>query len=538
MQVSLSFFPLLVGFGASLGLWRIYRAATSRDELREILAGLITLAGALFGGRAGYVLMHWSYYNAHPELITRFWLGGLNAFGAVAGGVIFAVPAAIFLRRGICTVLDRMSLLLMPVGAAAWLGLWGEGIAYGKTLPPGTFGAIMTPNEAGVTQPRFPLQIIAALSLLVALYVVERMTRGQKPGYRFALSGFFFSLHTALLSWFRADPVPLWGGIRSDLLIALVLTLVFALVAGMIRAAGPKSDKMDVDLASTNRDGISTSDTLEETMIDITIDTDLVRSKLTAFIREEVAKAGFSKLVVGLSGGIDSTLACYLGVEALGAENVLGVRMPYNTSSAESLEHAQMVIDALGIQSLTIPITDMVEPLFALVPDMDGKRKGNVMARERMIVIFDQSAAFNGLVLGTGNKTEYLLGYTTLYGDSANALNPLGDLYKTQVRQLSRAMGVPEVIISKPPSADLWVGQTDEGELGFTYADVDQVLHLLVDERATPEECIAGGFPRAFVQDVINRVRKSHFKRILPPIAKLDDRENNYDFLDLPGWGG
>jgi NAD+ synthase len=176
--------------------------------------------------------------------------------------------------------------------------------------------------------------------------------------------------------------------------------------------------------------------------------------------------------------------------------------------------------------------------LFARFPEMDGLRRGNIMARERMIVLFDQSAAFKGLVLGTGNKTEYLLGYTTLYGDSANALNPLGDLYKTQVRQLSRALGVPEVIITKPPSADLWVGQTDEGELGFTYADVDQVLHLLVDQSASPEECVEKGFSRGFVQTVIDRVRKSHFKRVLPPIAKLDASENNYDFLRLPEWGG
>ena len=272
-------------------------------------------------------------------------------------------------------------------------------------------------------------------------------------------------------------------------------------------------------------------------MIDLTIDTNQVRAKLTGFIREELSKTGFSKLVLGLSGGLDSTLACYLAAEALGPENVLGVRMPYRTSSPESLEHAQLVIDALGIQSLTIPITDMVEPLFTLFPEMDGRRRGNVMARERMIILFDQSEAFKGLVLGTGNKTEYLLGYTTLYGDSANALNPLGDLYKTQVRQLSRVMGVPEVIITKPPSADLWAGQTDEGELGFTYADVDQVLHLLVDQRLAPEEVVEKGFSRAFVHTVIERVRKSHFKRVLPPIAKIEDRENNYDFLKLTDWG-
>ena len=264
----------------------------------------------------------------------------------------------------------------------------------------------------------------------------------------------------------------------------------------------------------------------------------LVRSLVTDFIYRQITRAGFQRAVIGLSGGLDSGLACFLAAEALGAQNVLAVRMPYRTSSPESLEHAQMVIDQLGVPSLTLPITEMVDPYLERFPGISDLRRGNILARQRMVVLFDQSAAFNGLVVGTGNKTEILLGYSTLYGDSACALNPLGDLYKTQVRQLSRAMGVPEVIITKPPSADLWVGQTDEGELGFTYADVDQVLHLLVDQRVSPEECVDKGFSRDFVQTVINRVRKSHFKRVLPPIAKLDDRENNYEFLDLPEWGG
>ena len=380
---------------------------------------------------------------------------------------------------------------------------------------------------------RFPLQFLAAATLLIILTLVERAARHLKPGYRFTLCGFFFSLHTAVFTWFRADPVPLWGGVRSDLMSALSLALLFALMAGGIRTLSGKSIKIEqANRAVQNPLPSST----EESMIDLTIDTEQVRAKLTGFIRAELAKAGFSKLVVGLSGGLDSSLACYLAVEALGPENVLAVRMPYRTSSPESLEHAQLVIDALGVQSLTIPITDMVEPLFTLFPDMDGRRKGNVMARERMIILFDQSEAFKGLVLGTGNKTEYLLGYTTLYGDSANALNPLGDLYKTQVRQLSRVMGVPEVIISKPPSADLWAGQTDEGELGLTYADMDQVLYLLVDRRLSPEQVVEKGFSRGLVRTVIERVRRSQFKRVLPPIAKIDEHENNFDFLDLPEW--
>ena len=537
-MVTLRLFPLLVGFGASLGLWRVYHAASAREPLHNTLAGLFTLAGAWLGGRAGYVMLHRSYFSAHLDQIARFWQGGLNAYGAIAGALIFALLASLVLRGSISVTLDRLSLLALPLGTAAWLGLWAEGIVYGQVLPGATFGWLRSPDEAGVMLVRFPLQLIAALSLVVVLLIIERLTRGRRPGYRFAFTGVSLALHTAALTWFRADPAPVWGGIRSDLLLALSLAAVCALIAGVVRAARVKLDKIGDDIAEKDDTGFLSAIPPEETMIDLNIDTELVLKKLTVFIREEVAKAGYSRLVVGLSGGLDSTLACYLAVAALGKENVLGVRMPYQTSSAASLEHAQLVIDALGIASLTIPITEMVEPLFARFPEMDGLRRGNIMARERMIVLFDQSAAFTGLVLGTGNKTEYLLGYTTLYGDSANALNPLGDLYKTQVRQLSRALGVPDVIITKPPSADLWVGQTDEGELGFTYADVDQVLHLLIDAAITPEACVEKGFSRDFVQTVITRVRKSHFKRLLPPIAKLDETENNYDFLNLPEWGG
>jgi NAD+ synthase len=195
------------------------------------------------------------------------------------------------------------------------------------------------------------------------------------------------------------------------------------------------------------------------------------------------------------------------------------------------------VIDATGVQSLTLPITGMVEPLFTRFPEMGNVRRGNVMARARMIILYDQSEAFRGLVVGTGNKTEILLGYSTLYGDSACAINPLGDLYKTQVRQLAREIGVPSKIIEKPPSADLWAGQTDEDELGFTYAEADRLLYLLVDQRYRPQDLVAAGFDEAFVRQVIERVRRNQFKRVLPPIAKLSNRTVGYDFLYLRDWG-
>jgi NAD+ synthase len=272
-------------------------------------------------------------------------------------------------------------------------------------------------------------------------------------------------------------------------------------------------------------------------MIDLTINTGLAKKILTGFIHSEITRSGFGRAVIGLSGGIDSALSCYLAAQALGPENVLAIRMPYKTSSPKSLEHAGLVIEDLQVQSMTIPITEMADPFFERIPDITDLRKGNVMARCRMIVLYDQSEAFGGLVVGTGNKTEILLGYSTLYGDSACALNPIGDLYKTQVRQLSREIVVPPVIVNKAPSADLWAGQTDEGELGFTYKQVDQLLYLLVDLRYSPEDCIEAGFPEDFVATVINRVQRFQYKRILPPIAKLSNRTIGYDFLYLRDWG-
>jgi NAD+ synthase len=273
------------------------------------------------------------------------------------------------------------------------------------------------------------------------------------------------------------------------------------------------------------------------TMIDLTINTQLATKILTGFIHSEITRVGMNHAVVGLSGGIDSALSCTLAAQALGPENVLAVRMPYTTSSPDSLEDAQRVMDVTGVRSLTIPITDMVEPLFERFPEMNHVRKGNVMARARMIVLYDQSEAFRGLVVGTGNKTEILLGYSTLYGDSACALNPIGDLYKTQVRQLSRDIGVPDQVIDKAPSADLWAGQTDEDELGFTYEEVDKLLYLLVDQRYQPPDLIEVGFSKEFVDAVIERIRRNQFKRVLPPIAKLTNRTVGYDFLYLRDWG-
>ena len=271
--------------------------------------------------------------------------------------------------------------------------------------------------------------------------------------------------------------------------------------------------------------------------IDLTINTDVARQILIGFIKSEVTRVGYSRAVVGLSGGIDSALSCVLAVEALGRENVLAVRMPYKSSSPDSLTHAELLIEQLEIPGKTIDITDMVEPLFLQDPNITKIRRGNIMARERMVVLYDQSEVFKGLVIGTSNKTEILLGYSTQFGDAASALNPIGDLYKTQVRQLARALNIPAPIIDKAPSADLWDGQTDEGELGFTYDKVDQLLYLLVDQRYSPAECREAGFDEKFIEVVVRRIQRNQFKRMQPPIAKVSNRTIGYDFLYLRDWG-
>ncbi|MGL6114700.1 MAG: NAD+ synthase [Cetobacterium sp.] len=263
----------------------------------------------------------------------------------------------------------------------------------------------------------------------------------------------------------------------------------------------------------------------------------MVENILVDFLREEVHKVGFKKVVLGISGGIDSALVAYLAAKALGPENVLGIMMPYKSSSKESLDHGKLVIDSLGINSKLVEITPMVEPYFQMNPDMDGLRKGNRMARERMCILFDHSAKEKALVLGTSNKTEILLGYSTQFGDGASAINPIGDLYKTQVWELSRYMGIPSQLIDKKPSADLWEGQTDESELGFSYNLADEILVRLIDERYTPEEVIEEEFPEDIVKKVMKKILYSQYKRKLPVIAKISPRTIGREFRYPRDWG-
>jgi NAD+ synthase len=272
-------------------------------------------------------------------------------------------------------------------------------------------------------------------------------------------------------------------------------------------------------------------------MSELSLDTGLLREMLVAFLREEVWKVGVRRAVLGLSGGIDSALVAYLAAEALGPENVHAFIMPYRTSNPESEAHARLVAGQLGIHHDVVEITPMLDAYFSSFSDADAMRRGNKMARERMTILYDHSAALGALVLGTSNKTELLLGYGTLHGDMASALNPIGDLYKTQVWQLAAVLGVPRVVVEKKPSADLWAGQTDEQELGFSYHEVDRLLYRLVDLRMTRTELLAAGFEPAFVDRVEGMVRNSHFKRRLPIIAKVSNRTIDRDFRYARDWG-
>jgi NAD+ synthase len=283
-------------------------------------------------------------------------------------------------------------------------------------------------------------------------------------------------------------------------------------------------------MSTTQRPTDSAADTLA-------IDAGFVAGLLRGFIADGVRKVGFERVVVGLSGGVDSSLVTTLAVSALGADNVVALFMPYRTSDPQSALDASAVCEGLGIAAKTVDITAQVDDYFERFPDADRTRRGNKMARERMSILYDQSMAQRALVLGTSNKTELLLGYGTLFGDMASALNPIGDLYKTQVFALARELDLPHSVLTKPPSADLWAGQSDEEELGIRYAVVDQVLHLLVDQRRSRSEVVALGFDAADVDSVAARVRGSQYKRRPPVIAKLSSRTIDREFRYPRDWG-
>jgi NAD+ synthase len=274
---------------------------------------------------------------------------------------------------------------------------------------------------------------------------------------------------------------------------------------------------------------------------ELAIDTDVARRVISGFIRGQLEQAGFERCVLGLSGGIDSGLVDYLVAEAIGPERLLCVLMPYRTSSPASRADAEAIVAALGCPSDLVEITPMVDAYFgrdgvaggAAPETLDATpvRRGNFMARMRMSVLYDRSVTFGGLVVGTGNKTESLIGYTTLFGDSACAFNPIGDLYKSQVRQLAAAVGVPTQVIAKAPSADLWPDQTDEAEGAFSYPVLDRILYWRIDRRRDTDELVEMGFDRALVERVERLVATSEFKRQVPPVAKLGPRTAGVDYL-------
>ncbi len=277
--------------------------------------------------------------------------------------------------------------------------------------------------------------------------------------------------------------------------------------------------------------GSAATDAAFELPTELAIDTAVARRVIGEFIRGQLRQAGFDRLVLGLSGGIDSALVAYLAAEAIGAERLLCVLMPYRTSSPASREDAEEVVRRLGCASELVDISPMVDGYFGPATDASPLRRGNLMARMRMAVLYDRSVTWGGLVVGTGNKTESLIGYTTVFGDNACAFNPIGDLYKSQVRQVATALGVPDAIIRKAPSADLWPGQTDEAESGFSYPELDRLLFWRIDKRRSVDEVVALGFPREMVDRVDRMVAGAEFKRQVPPIAKLGPRTAGVDYL-------
>lgn len=276
---------------------------------------------------------------------------------------------------------------------------------------------------------------------------------------------------------------------------------------------------------------------METQLNDLKINSSLVKDLLVRFIKEEVRKFGFTKVVVGLSGGVDSALSSALAAEALGKENVHCVILPYRASSKDSLEDAKSFVEKFGVASSVVNITAAADPIIAREQSMSNVRRGNILSRVRMIVLYDMSARENALVVGTSNKTELLLGYGTLFGDLAHAINPIGDLYKTQVWQLAEFLGIPERIVRKKPSADLWAGQTDEADLGYAYTEIDKVLYLLVDQKMKPEEVVGFGYTSKMVEDLRRMMVRSQFKRRPPVIAKVGHRTINVDFRYLRDWG-
>ncbi len=262
----------------------------------------------------------------------------------------------------------------------------------------------------------------------------------------------------------------------------------------------------------------------------------IVEDMLLAFIRNEISKFGFGSVVLGLSGGIDSAVVCELASRALGPDNVLAVLMPYRTSSSEGIRHARMMVQQSGVRSEEIEISGVVDAFSTSVPETERLRMGNIMARTRMLFLYDISARDGRLVVGTSNKTELLLGYGTLFGDMASAVNPIGDLYKTQVWGLARHLRIPAEIVDKTPSADLWEGQSDEADLGFGYEEADRLLYMMLEKRMQKDAILEEGIDETFYDRVRKMVVRNQYKRMMPVIAKVSSRTPGIDFRYARDW--
>lgn len=269
----------------------------------------------------------------------------------------------------------------------------------------------------------------------------------------------------------------------------------------------------------------------------LNIDAKFVSEVLQRFLKDEVTKTGFTKVILGLSGGVDSAVVAYLCALAFPPKDVTALIMPYRTSSPENMQHAELVAKQLKIKYEICDISPMVDNFFKNDPGADMVRRGNRMARERMCFLYDYSSKQKSLVIGTSNKTELLLGYGTIFGDLASAINPIGDLYKSQIWELAEYLGVPKEIVKKPPSADLWIGQTDEDEIGYSYQQIDELLHYMIDYRYSNDMLLDKGFKKEMINKIQKMIQTSQFKRRPPVIAKLSNRTINQDFRYCRDWG-
>ncbi len=502
----LSLYSLLMTLGAALGLaisiWRVKDNKFTYTKL-----GMAQLLGALVGARISYGVQNWTYFRSHLLELPQVWSGGLTWSGALVGALAVLVGIHLFWNQPFMQMLDLYLPMWGTAAAVMWLAGWEAGVGYGPQTD-AWFG-IPVWDLYGQVSNRWPLPILgaslsAAWTACCCVHPLRRFPFLQS-GQRGLIGLDGLLLINGGLSVMKVDPAPRFGGIRWETLLSGGFFLIVASMVFWIR----KENKMKKLL----------------------LDADQAIDTLVEFIRNTVKDAGFEKVVLGVSGGVDSALSAFLSVKALGPENVLLLRLPYQTSSPDSMEHAQLVIDQTRAKSATYQITNPVDAVLKDFPEADRVRKGNVMARMRMIYLYDQSAAFSGLVVGTGNKTEILLGYSTLHGDGAADFNPLADLYKAQVKQLAAAIGVPQDIIEKSPSADLWVGQTDEEELGFSYDDVDRLLYDLVEEGRSTQKCLEAGFEQEFVNRVTRRIKTYRYKSTQPlsgsvgqyPVAELED---------------